>query len=60
MERQHTLDVIRTGRKGRYLNALEKYQIYKISRNNLHMNYTYNTVCQTYFTTAAHTPSEKI
>jgi hypothetical protein len=31
------MDVIRTGRKGRYLNTLEKYHIYKISRKNLHM-----------------------
>jgi hypothetical protein len=35
------MDVIRTGRKGRHLNALERYQIYKISRNNLHMNNTH-------------------
>jgi hypothetical protein len=33
-----TMDVIRTGRKGRHLNILEMYHIYKISRNNLHMN----------------------
>jgi hypothetical protein len=33
-----TMDVIRTGRKGRHMNTLEKYHIYKISRNNLHMN----------------------
>jgi hypothetical protein len=36
-----TIDVIRTGRKGRHLNTLEKYHIYKISRNNLHMNNIY-------------------
>jgi hypothetical protein len=34
------MDVIRTERKGRHLNRLEKYHIYKISRNNLHMNDT--------------------
>jgi hypothetical protein len=33
-----TMDVIRTGRKGRHLNPLEKYHIYKISRTNLHMD----------------------
>jgi hypothetical protein len=32
-----TMDVVRTGRKGRHLIILEKYHIYKISRNNLHM-----------------------
>jgi hypothetical protein len=32
------MDVIRTGRKGRHSNTLEKYHIYLISRNNLHMN----------------------
>jgi hypothetical protein len=36
------MDVIRIGRKGRHLNTLEKYHIYKISRNNLHMNETVN------------------
>jgi hypothetical protein len=34
------MDVIQTGRKDRHLNTLEKY-IYKISRNNFHMNDTY-------------------
>jgi hypothetical protein len=50
------MDVIRTGRKGRHLNTLEKYHIYKISRNNLHMNDThieaynptFQTVCELY------------
>jgi hypothetical protein len=32
--------------KDRHLNTLEKYHIYKISRNNLHMNNTYNPVLQ--------------
>jgi hypothetical protein len=36
-----TMDVIRTGRKGRLLNTLEKYHIYKIDRNNLYMNDTH-------------------
>jgi hypothetical protein len=35
-----TTDVIRRGREGRQ-NTLEKYRIYKISRNNLHMNDTH-------------------
>jgi hypothetical protein len=41
------MDVIRTGRKGRHLNTLEKYHIYKINRDNLNMNDTYNTIFQT-------------
>jgi hypothetical protein len=36
-----TMHVIRTERKGRPLNTLEKYYIYKISRNNLHINGTH-------------------
>jgi hypothetical protein len=32
------MDVIRTGR---HLNTLERYHIYKISRNKLHMNDTH-------------------
>jgi hypothetical protein len=32
------VDVIREERKGRHLNALEMYHIYKIGRNNLQMN----------------------
>jgi hypothetical protein len=32
-----TVDVVRTGRKSRQLNTLERYHIYKIRRNNLHM-----------------------
>jgi hypothetical protein len=46
-----TWDVIRTGRKGRYLNTLGKYYIYKISSNNFYMNDmyidTYNPIFQT-------------
>jgi hypothetical protein len=46
-----TMDVIRTGRKGRHLSTLEKYHIYRISRNNLDMNDThieaYNPIFQT-------------
>jgi hypothetical protein len=41
-----TVDVIRTGRKGRHLNTLEKYHIYKISRKNLHIE-VHNPVLQT-------------
>jgi hypothetical protein len=37
----NTMDVIRTGRKVRHINTLEKYHIYKISRNNLHTNDTH-------------------
>jgi hypothetical protein len=36
-----TMDVIKTGRKGRHLSRSEKFHIYKISRNSLHMNDTH-------------------
>jgi hypothetical protein len=46
-----TMDVIKMGRKGRHLNTLERYHIYKISRNNLRMNdthiETHNPIFQT-------------
>jgi hypothetical protein len=46
-----TMDVIRRRRKGRHLNTLERHHIYKISRNNLHMNdthiETHNPIFQT-------------
>jgi hypothetical protein len=35
------MDIIKTGKKGRYFNTLEKYRIYKISKNKLHTNDTY-------------------
>jgi hypothetical protein len=45
------MEVIWTGRKGRYLNSLERYCIYKIRRNNFHMKNayidTYNPIFQT-------------
>jgi hypothetical protein len=34
-----TMEII-TGRKGRYLNTLERYYIYEIYKNNFHMNDT--------------------
>jgi hypothetical protein len=37
-----TMDFIRNGRKGRHLNTLEKYHIYKISKTNIQLNDTYN------------------
>jgi hypothetical protein len=37
-----TTDVIRNGRKGRHLNTLEKYHIYRISKTNAHLNNTNN------------------
>jgi hypothetical protein len=33
-------DITRTHKKGKHLNTLEKYHIYKISKNNLHVNDT--------------------
>jgi hypothetical protein len=35
-----TMEIIKTGRKRRYLNTIEKYHIYEICKNNLHMNDT--------------------
>jgi hypothetical protein len=36
-----TMDIITMGRKGKRLNTLERYHIYKTSRKNLHMNDTH-------------------
>jgi hypothetical protein len=35
-----TMDIIRTHRKGKHLNTLEKYYIYKVNRDNFQMNDT--------------------
>jgi hypothetical protein len=35
------MDIIETGKNGKYLIALEKYHVYRTSENNLHMNDTY-------------------
>jgi hypothetical protein len=37
---ENTMDIIRIGQKGKYLNTLEKYYIYKISKTGLQMNDT--------------------
>jgi hypothetical protein len=34
------MEIIKTGRKGRYLNTFERYYIYEIGKDNLHMNDT--------------------
>jgi hypothetical protein len=34
------MEIITTGRKGKHLNTLGKYHIYKVSKKNLHMNDT--------------------
>jgi hypothetical protein len=34
------MEVIIMGSKGKYLNALEKYHIYKINKKNIHMTDT--------------------
>jgi hypothetical protein len=36
-----TMNIIKTAKKGRHLNTLERYHIYKLSREELHMNDTY-------------------
>jgi hypothetical protein len=35
-----TMEIMKTERKGRYLNTLERYYIYEIGKDNLHMNDT--------------------
>jgi hypothetical protein len=35
------MDVIKTEKKGKHLNTLEKYHVYKISKDRLKMSYTY-------------------
>jgi hypothetical protein len=46
-----TTGILKTGRKGKHLNTLEKYHIYRISNDNLHMNDThidtYNPIFET-------------
>jgi hypothetical protein len=44
-----TVDIIKTGKKGKHLNTLEKYHIYRISKDNLHMNDTYNPIFETLY-----------
>jgi hypothetical protein len=50
---QDTMGIITLGRKGKYLNALERYHIYKVSRDNLSMNDThidtYNPIFETLY-----------
>jgi hypothetical protein len=47
-----TMAIIKTGRKGKHLNTLEKYHIYRISKDNLHMNDTYIDTYNTIFETS--------
>jgi hypothetical protein len=35
------MDIVKTTKKGKHLNTLEKYHIYKLSKNKLHMNDTH-------------------
>jgi hypothetical protein len=45
------MDIIKTAKKGKHLNTLEKYYIYKLNKNKLHMNDThidtYNLIFET-------------
>jgi hypothetical protein len=36
-----TMDIMKTRKKGRHLNTLEKYYMYRISRDSIHINDTY-------------------
>jgi hypothetical protein len=46
-----TMDIIKTGRKGKHLNTLEKYYFCRISKDSLHKNDTqidtYNPIFET-------------
>jgi hypothetical protein len=44
-----TTDNVKTGKNGRHLNSLEKYCIYRISKENLHMNDTYIPIFETIY-----------
>jgi hypothetical protein len=50
-----TMEIITTGRKGKHLNTLEKYRIYKVSKKNLHVNDTnidtYNPIFEELYNT---------
>jgi hypothetical protein len=36
-----SMDIIKTGKKGKHLNTLGKYHIYIANKDNLHINHTY-------------------
>jgi hypothetical protein len=38
------MDIKAARKKGRHFNMVEKYHIYKINKDNLHMNDTYNPI----------------
>jgi hypothetical protein len=44
-----TMEIIQIDKKGKHLNTLEKYHIYKMSKNRLHINDTYIDVCNPIF-----------
>jgi hypothetical protein len=46
-----TIDIIRKRKKRKDLSTLEKCHIHKISKNNLHMNDTYNDIYNPIFET---------
>jgi hypothetical protein len=45
------MEIIKTGKKGKHINTPEKYHIYRISKDNLHMNDTYVDVHNPIFET---------
>jgi hypothetical protein len=46
-----TMEIVTTGKKGKHLNTLERYHIYVISRQNLHMKDTHTDTCKPMFET---------
>jgi hypothetical protein len=46
-----TMELVKIGKKGRHLNTVEKCHIYRISKDNLHMNDTYTDIHNPIFET---------
>jgi hypothetical protein len=46
-----TMDIVNIGKRGKHLHTLEKYHIYRISKDNLHMNDTYIDIYNPIFET---------
>jgi hypothetical protein len=46
---EDTLDILHIERKGPLMNTLERFHIYKLSKENMHMNNTYADTCNPIF-----------
>jgi hypothetical protein len=58
------VDIIKTVEKAKYFNTLEKYHIYKMSKDRFYMNDTYvdtyNPIFETLYQATAHMPQSPI